>query len=52
MEWVEKPCGTATKTVNRLRASGRSFSRVKQRSKLQGNIQCDDIYMELENLRH
>lgn len=51
MEWVEKLCGTATMTAKRLRASGCSFSRVKQRNKLQGNIQCDDIYMELENLR-
>lgn len=51
MEWVEKLCGTATMTANRLRASDCSFSRVKQRSKLQGNIQCDDIYMELENLK-
>ena len=48
---MEKPCGAAAMIANRLGASDRSFSRVKQRSRSQENIQCDDIYMELEDLR-
>lgn len=48
---VQKPCSSATMMTNGFRASELSFSSVKQKSKLQGNVQYDNIYMELKNLK-
>ena len=48
---MAKPYSSATVTTNGFRASDLSFSSVKQKSKLQGNIQYDNIYVELKNLK-